>query len=92
VLVDAVVTDKKGNYIRDLAQNEFKVFEDNKEQSVSSFSTGADAEPTQGRTGNAVSHFVFRTIPRSAAPDQIQARKRRTKFIAANAGAPGGPA
>ena len=31
VLVDAVVADKKGNYIRDLTQNDFKVFEDNKE-------------------------------------------------------------
>src|SRR5260370_36014584 len=42
VLVDSVVTDKKGNYIRDLTQNDFKVFEDNKEQAVSTFSTGAD--------------------------------------------------
>src|SRR5437588_51836 len=43
VLVDSVVTDKKGNYIRDLTQNDFKVFEDNKEQQVSTFTTGADA-------------------------------------------------
>src|SRR5204863_147395 len=35
VLVDAVVIDKKGNYVRDLTQNEFKVYEDNKEQAVS---------------------------------------------------------
>ncbi len=42
VLVDSVVMDKKGNYIRDLTQNDFKVFEDNKEQAVSTFSTGAD--------------------------------------------------
>jgi len=32
VLVDSVVTDKKGNYVRDLKQNDFKVFEDSKEQ------------------------------------------------------------
>src|SRR5438046_4699145 len=43
VLVDAVVTDKKGNYVRDLKQNEFKVYEDNKAQTISSFSSGADA-------------------------------------------------
>src|SRR6266851_3691661 len=43
VLVDSVVTDKKGNYVRELTQNDFKVFEDNKEQPVSTFSTGADA-------------------------------------------------
>ena len=32
VLVDAVVTDKKGNYVRNLTQADFKVYEDNKEQ------------------------------------------------------------
>ena len=43
VLVDTVVTDKKGNYLRDLTQKDFKVFEDNKEQTIVSFSheTGA---------------------------------------------------
>ena len=40
VLVDAVVTDKKGNYVRDLTGKDFKVFEDNKEQPVASFSSG----------------------------------------------------
>src|SRR2546428_14190248 len=42
VLVDSVVTDKKGNYIRDLTQNDFKVFEDNKEQAVFTFFSRAD--------------------------------------------------
>ena len=37
VLVDAVATDKKGNYIRDLEAKDFTVFEDNKEQTISSF-------------------------------------------------------
>ena len=31
VLVDTVVTDKKGKYIHDLSKNDFRVFEDNKE-------------------------------------------------------------
>jgi VWFA-related protein len=84
VLVDAVVTDKKGNYIRDLAQNEFKVFEDNKEQSVSSFSTGADAATqANGQRRYLILFFDNSTM---AAPDQIQARNAATKFIAANAG------
>ncbi|HKF25367.1 MAG TPA: hypothetical protein VKB24_05305, partial [Candidatus Acidoferrum sp.] len=43
VLVDTVVTDKKGNYIHDLTQGDFKVYEDNKEQAITSFSTGANA-------------------------------------------------
>src|SRR5262250_1336285 len=38
VLVDTVVTDKKGNYIGDLAQKDFRVWEDGKEQTVKSFS------------------------------------------------------
>lgn len=40
VLVDAVVTDKKGNYIKDLEQKDFRVWEDNKEQRVTSFLRG----------------------------------------------------
>src|SRR5260370_13911943 len=84
VLVDAVVTDKKGNYIRDLAQIDFKVFEDNKEQSVSSFSTGADAATqANGQRRYLILFFDNSTM---AAPDQIQARSAATKFIAANAG------
>ena len=47
VLVDAVVTDKKGNYIHDLKQSDFRVFEDNKEQTVASFSSGTDARLTE---------------------------------------------
>src|ERR1035438_6663094 len=42
VLVDSVVTDKKGNYIPDLTQKDFKIFEDNKEQSITSFTYEAD--------------------------------------------------
>ena len=50
VLVDTVVTDKHGNYIRDLTQKDFKIFEDNKEQPIKSFSYEADpASPTTGQ-------------------------------------------
>src|SRR5437016_8962213 len=84
VLVDSVVTDKKGNYIRDLTQNDFKVLEDNKEQPVSTFSTGADAATeANGQRRYLILFFDNSTM---AAPDQIQARSAATKFIAANAG------
>src|SRR5467141_968591 len=84
VLVDSVVTDKKGNYVRDLAQNDFKVFEDNKEQPVSTFSSGADmAIQANGQRRYLILFFDNSTM---AAPDQIQARSAATKFIAANAG------
>src|SRR5260370_7825921 len=82
VLVDSVVTDKKGNYIRDLTQHDFKVFEDNKEQPVSTFSTGADAATqANGQRRYLILFFDNSTM---AAPDQIQARSAATKFIAAN--------
>ena len=42
VRVDVVVTDKKGEYVTDLTQKDFKVYEDNKEQSIINFSFGAD--------------------------------------------------
>jgi len=83
VLVDAVVTDKKGNYVHDLTQNVFKVYEDNKEQAISSFSSGAEAV-TQP---NGQRHYLILFFDNStmAAPDQIQARGAAQKFIEANA-------
>ncbi|MGB8475118.1 MAG: VWA domain-containing protein [Candidatus Acidiferrum sp.] len=84
VLVDAVVTDKKGNYIHDLTENDFKVYEDNKEQSVQSFSSGAEtAIQAQGRRTYLVLFFDNSTM---AAPDRIQARAAAKKFIEGNAG------
>src|SRR5260370_23716523 len=83
VLVDSVVTDKKGKYIRDLTQNDFKVFEDNKEQQGSKFSTGADAATqANGQRRYLILFFDNSTM---AGPDQIQARSAATKFIAATA-------
>jgi VWFA-related protein len=84
VLVDAVVTDKRGNYVHDLTQKDFKVFEDNKEQAVTSFSFGSD---TSGPV-NAQKHYMILFFDNSsmALPDQIQARAAATKFIAEGAG------
>src|SRR5690242_8347188 len=84
VLVDAVVTDKKGNYVRDLKQDEFKVYEDNKEQPISTFSSGAEAVAQP----NGQRHYMILFFDNStmAAPDQIQARGAAQKFIEANAG------
>src|ERR1700686_177807 len=84
VLVDAVVTDKKGNYIKDLSEKDFKLYEDNKEQQVASFSSGADtAIQAKGQK-----HYLILFFDNSsmAAPDQIQARGAAAKFVEANAG------
>ncbi len=84
VLVDVVATDKKGNYLHDLTQNDFKVYEDNKEQTISSFSAGADtAIQANGQRRYLILFFDNSTMQ---TPDQIQARNAANKFIAANAG------
>jgi VWFA-related protein len=84
VLVDAVVTDKKGNYVHNLSQKDFKVYEDNKEQAISSFSFGNDASGPV----NAQKHYMILFFDNSsmASPDQIQARAAAGKFIADAAG------
>src|SRR6266404_4587149 len=81
VLVDAVVTDKKGNYVKDLSDKDFKIYEDNKEQSVASFSSGADVSvQAKGQK-----HYLILFFDNSsmAAPDQIQARGAAAKFVQA---------
>src|ERR1700688_3027238 len=82
VLVDTVVTGKKGEYIRDLKQGDFKVFEDNKEQTISSFSTGSD--PAIQASGQKRYLILFFDNSTMQMPDQIQARNAANQFIAAN--------
>jgi VWFA-related protein len=85
VIVDAVVTDKKGNYVHDLKQGDFKVYEDNKEQAVSTFSSGVDAAAQANAT---IRRYMILFFDNSsmAMPDQISARAAAAKFIDANAG------
>jgi len=84
VLVDAVVTDKKGNYVRDLKQKDFKVWEDNKEQTIKSFSFEADpASPLNSQPRYMVLFFDNSTMNFG---EQAQARKAAASFIDANAG------
>ncbi len=84
VLVDAVVTDKKGNYVHGLTQKDFKVYEDNKEQAVTSFSFGND--PTGPVSAQKHYMILFFDNSSMAAPDQIQARAAAAKFIAEGGG------
>src|ERR1700723_2389394 len=82
VLVDTVVTDKKGNYIRDLVQKDFKVWEDGKEQSITSFSF---EESTGSRNAKPRYMVLFFDNSTMDVGDQAQARIAATKFIDANA-------
>ena len=84
VLVDTVVTDKKGNYIRDLTMKDFRVWEDNKEQQIKTFSFEADgAVPSRNQQHYLVLFFDNSTM---SFGDQAYARKAAVKFIDANAG------
>src|SRR5579864_3095715 len=84
VLVDTVVTDKKGEYVRDLTQKDFKVWEDGKEQSVKSFSFEADpSSPNNNQKHYLVLFFDNSTMQPA---DQIQARQAAGKFIDSNTG------
>ena len=84
VLVDTVVTDKKGNYIHDLAQKDFKVWEDNKEQTIKSFSY----ESENGPSANPQKHYVVLFFDNSSMSfdEQARARDAAGKFIDNNAG------
>jgi VWFA-related protein len=84
VLVDAVVTDKKGNYVRDLAQKDFKVWEDGKEQAISSFTF----QESTGSPANSQPRYMVLFFDNSTMDfgDQAIARDAAAKFIDANAG------
>src|SRR5580693_7852350 len=84
VLVDAVVTDKKGAYVRDLTVKDFKVSEDRKDQTIKSFSFEADPNsPTASQKRYLVLFFDNSTM---SFGDQAQARKAAAQFIEKNGG------
>jgi VWFA-related protein len=62
VLVDAVVTDKKGAYVRDLKTKEFRVWEDNKEQTITNVGFQADAAGPAGQKGYLILLFDNATM------------------------------
>ncbi len=84
VLVDTVVTDKKGEYVRDLTQKEFRVWEDNKEQTIKNFSFEADPSSPN----NSQKHYLVLFFDNSTMQpgDQVQARQAAGKFIDKNTG------
>lgn len=83
VRVDVVVTDKKGNYIRDLSANDFRVYEDNKQQEITNFSFGEDSS----LPGSAGKHYLVLFFDNSTMDpsNEIQARAAAAQFIDANA-------
>jgi VWFA-related protein len=84
VLVDTIVTDKKGNYVRDLTAKDFRVWEDNKEQSIKSFSFETD----EGSPNNPQKRYLVLFFDNSTmdTADQVRARQASAKFIDDNTG------
>jgi VWFA-related protein len=84
VLVDVIVTDKKGNYIRDLEAKDFHVFEDDQEQTISSFSritdSGVPGSPAQPRY-----LILFFDNSTMRLEEQTRARQAAAQFVAQSA-------
>ena len=84
VRVDVVVTDKKGNYIQDLTTKDFRLYEDDKEQAINTFSFGAAPNgPIEAQRHYIVVFFDNASMDLS---DQPRARAAAAKFIDAYAG------
>jgi len=84
VRVDVIVTDKKGNYVHDLAPADFRVYDNDKEQQIVNFSFGSTASsPAAPERHYMVLFFDDSTM---GIGDQAQARQAAVKFIDANAG------
>ena len=87
VLVNAVVTGKKGEYVHDLTAKDFRVWEDNKQQTIQSFSlesAGDQAASAAPRTSYLVLVLDYAGMDGG---DQIRARQIAAGFIDANTGA-----
>ena len=84
VLVDAVVTDKKGNYVHDLTAKDFRVWEDKKEETIESFSF--EANPASPASKQKHYLILFFDTTSMQLTDQLQARRAAAQFIDKNAG------
>jgi len=81
VLVDAIVTAKNGAFIRDLAPKDFRIWEDNKEQTIKSFAF--ESSPEASQPGSLVLFFDESSMEAS---DQIPALQSASRFIDAETG------
>jgi VWFA-related protein len=79
VLVDAIVTAKKGEFVRDLTAKDFRVWQDGKEQTIKSLSLEEES------TGP---HYLVLYFDNTSMTtrDQVMARQAASGFIDANAG------
>ncbi len=83
VLVDAIVTDKKGDSVRDLTAKDFRVWEDNKEQAIQSV-TLEKGTSAQGSAAGRPRYLVLFFAGMEPA-DQMLSHQTISDFIDANA-------
>jgi VWFA-related protein len=78
VLVDAIVTNKKGEYVRDLTAKDFRLWEDNKEQAIQSASLERGPVTSQP-------HYLVLFFAGMESAHEVAAREAILRFIDANA-------
>ena len=83
VLVDAIVTDRKGTYISDLTQQDFRVWEDDKEQTVQTLSFAKSSADVKDLPRYTVLLFDNFNVTDA---DQKRVREAAANFVEANAG------
>jgi VWFA-related protein len=82
VLVDAIVTDRKGTYISDLTQQDFRVWEDDKEQTVQTLSFAKSSADVKDLPRYTVLLFDNFNVTDA---DQKRVREAAANFVGANA-------
>jgi VWFA-related protein len=84
VVVDAVVTGKKGDRVLDLAKKDFHVFEDGKEQPLQVFSFEAPSGGAGAAASDPQRLILFFDNQSLKPTDQVRARHSAASFIDAN--------
>lgn len=79
VLVDAVAVDKKNQFARDLTQKDFRIWEDGKEQKITSFSLESSGVSPE-RTNKHYIAMLFDTTT-AGQTSQVAMRQEATHFI-----------
>jgi len=81
VVVDVVVTGRSGEYVPDMSARDFRIFEDNKEQTIRSFSVETGASAAEPRR-----LVLFFDNTGMSATQQAAARQAAARFAETNAG------
>lgn len=87
VIVDVVVTGKKGAYVRDLTAKDFKLWDDNKEQPIESVTLASGGSIGGPDAASPQANYLVLALDNAGmdAGDQIRARQAAARFIDANA-------